>query len=153
MLKVFLLLLSGLLVVLTSTFQQKPQVQCVTEQRARKHAERTELPVYPEESEPGSSQGVVFATVLFDTDGVLSKVKFYETPNQQASEAVKKALQQWKLKQLFDGGGTPLETRTAIRFHFVFEDGKGRVDVATETEQLEFGGKWGTKVCKSSFDE
>jgi hypothetical protein len=44
-------------------------------------------------------------------------------------------------------------TRTAIRFHFVFEDGKGRVEVATEQEQSEFGGEWGKRVCKASFDE
>jgi hypothetical protein len=37
--------------------------------------------------------------------------------------------------------------------HFVFEDGKGRVDVATDEEQVEFGGEWGKRVCHSSFDE
>lgn len=44
-------------------------------------------------------------------------------------------------------------TRTGLRFHFVFEDGKGRVDFATEQEQIEFGGKWGDKVCKASLDD
>ena len=119
----------------------------------RQIAEVTSLPEYPEESEPGSSQGLVFATMLFGTDGRLSKIRFFESPNEQASEAVKKALQKWKLKELFDGGQQPIMTRTALRFHFVFEDGKGRVEVATEREQKEFGGEWGMKACKASLDE
>jgi len=156
MLKLFLLLVVSLAFVLTSALtsshQDRAGVQCVPELTTRMIAEETSLPEYPEEAEPGVSQGLVFAAVLFGTDGKLSKVKFYETPNSQTSDAVKKALQKWKLKELFDGGQQPIMTRTAFRFHFIFEDGKGRVDVATQQEQNEFGGEWGKRVCKGSFE-
>jgi len=120
---------------------------------ADKHERRRKWPEYPEETEAGSTKGVVFAAVLFGTDGKLSKIKFYDTPNSQASDAVKKALEKWRLKKIFGGGQEPTMTRTAIRFHFVFEDGKGRVEVATDQEQNEFGGEWGKRVCRASFDE
>jgi hypothetical protein len=96
---------------------------------------------------------VFFAAVLFGTDGIMKKMKVYQTPNPQATEAVKTALEKWKLRELYDGGGQPIETRTGLRFHFVFENGKGRVEVATEQEQYEFGGEWGKKVCKATFDD
>lgn len=157
MFKLFLLVPLGFAVLATalptSPRQQQPRIQCVPELTTRSIAEETSLPGYPEESEPGSSQGVVFAAVLFGTDGRLSKIKFYETPNSHASDAVRNALEKWKLKELFGGGGEPTMTRTALRFHFVFENDKGRVEVATEQEQNEFGGEWGKKVCRSSFDE
>lgn len=157
MFKLFLLVALGLASVVvsppTSSHQQRTRVQCVPELTTRMIAEASSLPEYPEEAEPGASQGVVFAAVLFGTDGRLSKIKFYETPNSQASEAVEKALQKWKLKELYDGGQQPITTRTAIRFHFVFEDGKGRVEVASDQEQREFGGEWGKRVCRSSLEE
>lgn len=157
MLTLILIVVSTLAAVvsppLISSHQQPPRVQCVPELTTRMIAEVTSLPEYPEETEPGASQGVVFAAVLFGTDGKLSKVKFYETPNSESSDAVKKALQKWKLKELFDGSQQPIMTRTALRFHFVFEDGKGRVDVATEKEQNEFGGEWGKRVCKASLED
>lgn len=157
MFKLFLLVSLGLAFVATSPLtaprQDNSRVQCVPELTARMIAEKTSLPDYPEETEPGKSAGTVFAATLFGTDGRLSKVKFYETPNSQASEAVKKALERWKLKELFDGSQQPIMTRTALRFHFVFEDGKGRVDVATEQEQNEFGGEWGKRVCRGSLNE
>ena len=155
MFKLFLLVLVGLAAVvsLPLTSQQPLRTQCVPELTARQIAEETSLPEYPEETEAGSTQGVVFAAVLFGTDGKLSKIKFYDTPNSQASDAVKKALEKWRLKKIFGGGQEPTMTRTAIRFHFVFEDGKGRVEVATDQEQTEFGGEWGKRVCRASFDE
>jgi hypothetical protein len=157
MFKLLLLTLVGLTFVvtspLTSTLQQRQRTNCVPEFTTRQLAEVTSLPEYPEETEPGSSKGVVFAAVLFGTDGKLSKIKFYETPNSQSSDEVKKALEKWKLRELFGGGMEPTMTRTAIRFHFVFEDGKGRVEMATDEEQKEFGGEWGKRVCSSSFDE
>lgn len=155
MFKLLLLILLGVAAVvsLPSTFEQPQRTQCVPELTVRQIAEETSLPEYPEETEPGSTQGVVFATVLFGTDGRLSKIKFYDTPNSLASDAVKKALEKWKLKKIFGGGQEPTMTRTAIRFHFVYEDGKGRVEVATEQEQAEFGGEWGKRVCKAAFEE
>ncbi len=137
---------------LTSSRQESPRIQCIPELTARMMAEETSLPEYPEATEQETSTGVVFAAVLFGRDGRLSKIKFYETPNSQSAEAVKKALQKWKLKELFDGSQQPIMTRTALRFHFVFEDGKGRVEVATEQEQNEFGGEWGKKACRASLD-
>ena len=156
MLKFFVVVILGLgalAAALPTSPRQQPRVQCVPELTTRTIAEQTSLPEYPQEGEPSSSQGLVFAAVLFGTDGKLSKIKFYETPSQQASDAVRKALEKWKLKELFGGGGEPTMTRTAVRFHFVFEDGKGRVDIATEQEQNEFGGEWGKKVCKASLDD
>lgn len=157
MFKLSLLVLLGVAFAATSPLtspRQIPQtVSCVPELTTRKLAEKTSLPEYPEEAEPGISKGVVFAAAIFDTDGKLSKIKFYEAPSPQASEAVKKALEKWKLKQIFDGGGQPVMTRTGIRFHFIFEGGKGHVEVATDEEQVEFGGEWGKRVCHSSFDE
>jgi hypothetical protein len=155
MFKLFLLVLLGLAAVvsLPLTSQQPLRTQCVPELTARQIAEETSLPEYPEETEAGSTKGVVFAAVLFGTDGKLSKIKFYDTPNSQASDAVKKALEKWRLKKIFGGEQEPTMTRTAIRFHFVFEDGKGRVEVATDQEQNEFGGEWGKRVCRASFDE
>jgi len=158
MFKFTLLVLLGVAALVASPItaplsQQQFRTQCVSEFTARQIAEQTRLPEYPEEVEPGSSQGLVFAALVFGTDGRLSKIKFYDSPNEQTSEAVKKALQKWKLKELFDGGQQPIMTRTALRFHFVFENGKGHVEIATDEEQKEFGGNWGNKACKSSFDE
>ena len=157
MLKLFLLVVVSMAFVfttpLTSSPQQPPGIQCVPELTTRMIAEETSLPEYPAETEPGTSQGLVFAAVLFGTDGRLSKIKFYESPNSETSEAVKKALQKWKLKELFDGGQQPITTRTALRFHFIFDDGKGRVEVATQQEQNEFGGEWGKRACKAPLDD
>jgi outer membrane biosynthesis protein TonB len=133
--------------------QQNQAVQCLPEVMARKLAEDTTLPEYPEEPEPGTSQGVVFAAALFGTDGKLSGIRIYETPNEQFSDAVKAAMQKWKLKEFFNGAQEPIMTRTGIRFHFVFDGANGRVDLATEQEQNEFGGEWGKRVCRGSFDE
>jgi len=157
MFKLSLLVLLGIGFAVTSPLtspRQIPQtISCVPELTTRKLAEKTSLPEYPEEAEPGISKGVVFAAAIFDTEGKLSKIKFYETPSPQASEAVKKALEKWKLRKIFDGGGQPVMTRTGIRFHFIFEDGKGQVEAATDEEQVEFGGEWGKRVCHSSFDK
>lgn len=157
MFKLLLLVLLGLASVVSSTLtsprEQPQRTQCVPEVTVRQIAQETSLPEYPDETEPGSSKGVVFAAVLFGTDGRLSKIKFFETPNAHASDAVKKALEKWKLKEIFGGGNEPTMTRTAIRFHFIFEEGKGRVEAATEQEQNEFGGDWGKRVCRSSFEE
>ena len=151
---VLLILLGGSAVVMTAPGEpQRTETQCVPEAGARKIAENSPLPDYPEEKEPGSSAGRVFVAVEFGTDGKFSKMKMHETPGPQVTEAVKTALEKWKLRELFDGGGQPIKTRTALRFHFVFEDGKGRVDVATEREQLEFGGQWSKPVCRVNFDE
>jgi hypothetical protein len=118
MFKLFLLVLLGLAAVvsLPLTSQQPLRTQCVPELTARQIAEETSLPEYPEETEASSTKGVVFAAVLFGTDGKLSKIKFYDTPNSQASDAVKKALEKWRLKKIFGGGQEPTMTRTAIRF-------------------------------------
>jgi len=151
---VLLILLGGAAVVITAPSEpQQTETQCVPEAGARKIAENSPLPEYPEEKEPGGSAGLVFVAVEFGTDGKFSKMKMHDTPGPQVTEAVKTALEKWKLRQLFDGGGQPIKTRTALRFHFVFEDGKGRVDVATEQEQLEFGGHWSKPVCRVNFDE
>ncbi len=151
---VLLILFGGSAVVMTAPGEtQRTETQCVPEAGARKIAENSPLPDYPEEKEPGRSAGRVFVAVEFGTDGKFSKMKMHETPGPQVTEAVKTALEKWKLRELFDGGGQPIKTRTALRFHFVFEDGKGRVDVATEQEQLEFGGQWSKPVCRVNFDE
>ena len=151
---VLLILLCGAAVVMSAPGEtQRTETQCVPEAGARKIAQNSPLPEYPEEKEPGSSAGRVFVAVEFGTDGKFSKMKMYETPGPQVTEAVKTTLEKWKLRELFDGGGQPIKTRTALRFHFVFEDGKGRVDVATEQEQLEFGGQWSKPVCRVIFDE
>ena len=96
MFKLILLVLLSLAAIvsspLTSPREQQQRTQCVPELTVRQLAQETSLPEYPEETEPGSSQGVVFAAVLFGTDGRLSKIKFYETPNAQASDAVKRHL-------------------------------------------------------------
>lgn len=152
-----LLILLGSVVVMTAPVapeeQQRTEIQCIPEVKTRKYAQNSPLPEYPEETEPGSSAGLVFIAVEFGTDGKFSKMKVHETPGPQVTEAVKTALEKWKLRELFDGGGQPIKTRTALKFHFVFEDGKGRVDVATEQEQLQFGGQWGKEVCRATFDE
>jgi hypothetical protein len=153
MFKLVLLVLASVVTSPFTSSRQSQRIQCVPELTTRQIAVDISLPEYPEETEPGSSQGVVFVAILFGTDGRLSKIKFYETPNSKASDAVKKALQKWKLKEIFGGGQEPTITRTALRFHFIFEDGKGRVDVATEQEQNEFGGEWSKRVCRSSLDE
>jgi hypothetical protein len=152
--KLVLLIMLGSAVVMTAPVeQQRTQTQCVTEGRARKFAENSPLPEYPKEMEPDSSAGLVFVAVEFGTDGKFNKMKVYQTPGPQATEAVRNVIEKWKLRELFDGGGQPIKTRTGLKFHFVFDDGKGRVDVANEQEQLEFGGEWGKKVCRASLDD
>lgn len=140
-LAVLVILVGSAVVMSARAPQQLNQTQCLSESKTRKFAENAPLPEYPEETEPGSSAGVVFVAVEFGTDGRFNKMKVHQTPGPRVTEAVKTALEKWKLKELFDGGGQPIKSRTGLRFHFVFEDGKGRVDVANEQEQLEFGGE------------
>jgi len=65
-----------------------------------------------------------------------------------------RALEEWKLKRLYNSGLEPIETQTAVRFHFIFENGEGRVETATDEEQKEYGGEWGKQVCdRSAFDK
>ena len=111
---VLLILLGGAAVAMTVPGEpQRTETQCVPELGARKIAQNSPLPEYPEEKEPGSSAGRVFVAVEFGTDGTFSKMKIHETPGPQVTEAVKQALKKRKLRELFDGSGQLIKTRTA----------------------------------------
>lgn len=140
-------------VTTSSTPQQRVTSQCVSESGARYIAVNTVLPEYPEGEDADKSQGVVFAAVLFGPDGKQSRVKFLESPSPAAEESVKKALDEWKLKPLYDSSMQLIETRTGVRFHFIYENGKGRVEPATENEQKEGDGLWAKKVCRPLLEQ
>ena len=92
--KLVLLILLGSAVVMTAPVEQQRTVtQCVPELGMRKYAENSPLPEYPEETEPGSSAGVVFVAVEFGTDGRFNKMKVHQTPGPQVTEVVKTALE------------------------------------------------------------
>jgi hypothetical protein len=112
------------------------------------------LPDYPEEAKKEGPQGLVSVVVLFDQEGKVAKTKFLETPHSLLKEAVSHALEQWKLLPMYDSRLEKEETQTQLRFHFIFENGQGRVEPATEEEQREFGGARGRRACdRSAFDK
>jgi hypothetical protein len=156
---VLVVIILGITVV-NSSVLRRPRIsthadrQCTSERGARSQAENIVLPSYPEEAKAEGNQGVVWAMVLFDQEGKLAKTRFLETPHPLLAEAVGHALEEWKLKRLYNSGLEPIETQTAVRFHFIFENGQGRVETATDEEQKEFGGEWGKRVCdRSAFDK
>ena len=72
--KLVLLILLGSAVVMTAAVpQQRRETQCVPEANTRKIAVNSPLPEYPQETEEGSSAGVVFVAVAFGTDGELRR--------------------------------------------------------------------------------
>lgn len=146
--RIVLLLTLALGLFFTQSVSKRPDRHCVPEFAARSYAENTVLPDYPADTEPAGSQGIVLAAVLFDQEGKIAKVNVYEAPGPRFADAVTRALEQWKLKSLYNAAGEPIETQTAVRFHFIFEDGKGRAETATEDEQKEVRGEL-VKVCKS----
>lgn len=155
-----LLVLILAITVVNSSVLRRPQIsthpdrQCTSERGARSIAENIVLPSYPEEAKAEGHQGLVWALVSFDQEGKLAKTRFLESPHPLLAEAVGHALEEWKLKRLYNGGLKPIETQTAVRFHFIFENGQGRVETATDEEQKEFGGEWGKRVCdRSAFDK
>jgi outer membrane biosynthesis protein TonB len=147
--RIILLLTLALGLFFTQSVSKRPDRQCVKEFAARHQAENMVLPDYPADAEPVGLQGLVLATVLFDQEGKMAKVRVDQTPGPQFAGAITRALEQWKLKILYNAGGEPIETQTGVRFHFIFENGKGRVEAATDDEQKEVRGEWVQKVCKT----
>lgn len=146
-LKIAILLTLLLSLYFTLSGTQRRDRQCLSESAARGQAEKTVLPDYPTDPESAGLQGLVFAAVLFDQDGNMAKVKVFESPGTHFAEAATRALEQWKLKPIYNGAQERVETQTGIRFHFIFADGKGRVEAATDDEQKD--SRFGQKACVS----
>jgi hypothetical protein len=147
-LKVALLLTLSLGLFFTLSGSQRRPRHCVPEFETRRLAGKTAvLPDYPATPETPGSQGLVVAAVLFNSEGGVEKVNISEAPSAEFGHEVVRALEQWKLEARYNGAGEALETQTIVRFHFIFEDGKGSVDAATEEEQKEV--RHLSKVCNS----
>ena len=146
-----IVLLLALLIGLFFTISgnQRPVRRCIPEFAARRQAEKVVMPDYPSNTDSTVSKAVVLAAVLFDERGKMVKANVYESPGPEFAEAVTRALEQWKLTLVYDSTGRPVETKTAIRFHFIFEDGKGRVEAASVDEQM--GPRDSAKVCNTGL--
>lgn len=95
----------------------------------------TVTPEYPEEAIRKGAQGLVDLAVRFDEDGNLSHVKVLESPDPLISQAVVKAVKQWKVRPIPGTKGVPWRNQGELRFHFVIENGKGKVENPSEDEQ------------------
>lgn len=96
---------------------------------------KTVMPEYPEQALRAGAQGLFVAVVRFDEDGNFSKIRIFESPHPLISKAVVDALKQWKTRHLVDFNGVPCRIQSDVRFHFIIDNGVGRVENPSEDEQ------------------
>jgi TonB family protein len=140
--KVKLVVLAVLVLTLTSItllgrHQEQKQIHetGATEEGVRHEATFTVMPTYPEEAIRAGAQGFFDAAVRFDDKGNFDRIKVLESPHPAISKAVEEALKQWKMRVTFTGDGLPYSLYGELRFHFIIEDGRARVENPSLEEQ------------------
>ncbi len=98
----------------------------------------TVMPEYPEEALSAGAQGLVVAAVRSNPNGDLVTIKILQSPDPSISKAVVNALKQWKMKRTVNGGGEPSRYQGELRFHYIIENGVGRVENPTREEQVTY---------------
>jgi hypothetical protein len=102
----------------------------------RHEATYTVMPSYPEEAIRDGAQGLFDAATRFDEKGDFDRIKILQSPHPAISKAVEEAVKQWKLRVTFTGDGLPVRQLGELRFHFIIEDGKARVENPSLQEQM-----------------
>lgn len=101
----------------------------VGEDGMRKSASRIVMPGYPEEALHKAQQGVAVVEVQYDGKGDVTQVAILEAPANSISEALVKALKQWKFVPSKTKDGKLVSIRGKLTFYFrIDKDGKGRVE-------------------------
>lgn len=100
----------------------------VGEDGMRKSAEKTVMPVYPEDALKNAQQGVAVVEAQYNGKGEVTDAVVLEAPSPAIGQAVVEAARQWKFKPS-TLAGKPISIRGKLTFYFVIgEDGKGRVE-------------------------
>jgi TonB family protein len=130
-----LLIVGSTMVVSAQTQTLQPMVGSTMEDYLRHDAVKTVTPSYPEEAIAAGAQGLVIAAVRFDEKGDLIKITVLQSPHSAITEAVIQAVKEWKLgKNHKIDYGRPGHIQGELRFHFILENGTGRVEGPTDDE-------------------
>ncbi len=124
-----LLIVGSSALVSAQTQTLRPMVGLTMEGYLRHDAVKTVTPGYPEDAMAAGAQGLVIAAVRFDEKGDLIKIAVLQSPHSSITEAVTQAVKEWKIgKNHKLDYGVPGHIQGELRFHFILENGKGRVE-------------------------
>ena len=130
-----LLLIVSSRVLLAQAQTLQPMVGSTLEVYIRHDAVKTVTPNYPEEAIAAGAQGLVIAAVRFDEKGDLIKIKVLQSPHSSIADAVIQAVKEWKIgKNHKIDYGRPGRLQGELRFHFILENGTGRVEGPSDDE-------------------
>ena len=130
-----LLILSSAMLVSAQTQKLQPLVGDTLERYIRSDAVKTVTPVYPADAIAAEVQGLVIAAVRFDEKGDLLEIKILQSPHSSITEAVLSAVKEWKIgKHHKIDYGRPGHLQGELRFHFILENGQGRVEGPSDDE-------------------
>jgi TonB family protein len=102
-------------------------------------------PEYPAEAQEAGIQGMVLVFVVVDKDGKVAEVKPLISPHEMLSEAVIKAVKEWRMPAKPYQAAPDGINWGELRFIFSLKDGKAEVLEAPDEEQR--------KVSKEFFSE
>lgn len=151
-----ILLLSGLLLFLcsaTSAMAQtsavmnlEPKVVETVEAYLRRDAVKIATPDYSADALAAGAHGLVIVAVRFDENFDPIKISILQSAHPSITEAVIKAVKEWKIgKQPRIDYGRPQHLQGELRFHFIIENGQGRV-ADPSLEEME---KWSKPYLES----
>ena len=121
---------------LTQTQALEPMVVGAGQASIVGDAVKRVTPEYPAEAIAAGAQGLVVAVVRFNAQtNDLVKIKVLQSPHPSITEAVIKAVKEWKIGRWPKVDyGKPVHIQSELYFHFILEDGKGRVEGASDDE-------------------
>jgi TonB family protein len=120
LIRVVILLLTLTVIGLTARASFAPAVVKVAELSLRKAAIQTAMPEFPAESVKRGASGVAVVQILFDAQGVVTRTKILEAPDELTSQAVLVAARQWRIKpQTVNGDSVYIKSK--LTFYFVID--------------------------------
>lgn len=124
----FVALTNELLKTMPSEGQSGESVVRVGEDGMRKSAEKTVMPIYPQDTLKKELQGVAVIEAQYNGKGEVTDAVVVEAPAPSMGQAAVDAVKQWKFKPS-SLAGKPISVRGKLTFYFVFDkDKKGRVE-------------------------
>jgi TonB family protein len=90
----------------------------------RRNAIEAPRPEYPAESFRAGREGTVVATIMVETDGLVSTVDVLETPDAAMGSAVQTQLKRWRFKPFTTIANEPIRATSRLVFHFAIRDSK-----------------------------
>lgn len=101
----------------------------VAEVSLRKHVKNVVMPTFPRDAEKRGAKGPVIIQVDVNAEGNVAKTETLQSPDASISEAVTRAVTQWKFEPFRIGAGTPVGVQGKLTFYCVLDaHGKGRVE-------------------------